>query len=410
MKITSIKSGISKVNETQVLESIDDENRHSLNLVKGWADGDLYVCDCNLIDNKEAKLIYNNSRHIYNIVGKGGVVLAFSGSNYTQSQGINNYSWIPGFEASNYKHKKISSKDFNFGGGWDFIKPLEKIKKQIGMDYGCIFKGSGSFRTIGKNKGGETVALYKKVFGDGHVFILPKPKDKKIFLERFISEILPELNLNFDLPLGDTSPTPQFIKQNRVYGEQSIIDNINNKEDEITKLKGEIDNLMEEKKGLKKWKQLLWQTGTPLEEIVEDFFGLLNLELDSSETDLIGEYNDKDVLIEVKGKTSCISHKEDFRQILERAVTKSDNPFDNYAVLVGNPYRKKPLDERPPESENLFAHTCVGLAENNDIGLVSTEELFDIVNYVFKNDPDEDKKKEILESILESNGIYKFDN
>lgn len=138
---------------------------------------------------------------------------------------------------------------------------------------------------------------------------------------------------------------------------------------------------------------------------------MFNLKLEQYEknkTDLVGEYNGKEIFVEVKGKEGCINHKEDFRHISERKNFESKDPINTIALLVGNPYRLLPLEKRPPtQGEVLFAKTSIELAKNFKIGLIPTTELFKILNDVLKEDTKIDRKQ-ILESILNCHGIFSY--
>ena len=74
---------------------------------------------------------------------------------------------------------------------------------------------------------------------------------------------------------------------------------------------------------------------------------------------------------------------------------------------MGNPYRLKPLNERPPNSDyDLFAKTSISRAEKNNIGLIWTKELYSIVNDFLK-DPSIDREK-VIDEIKNCSGVYKY--
>ncbi len=410
MKIYSLKSGVDieslSSNYGQATEGITGEPTNA-KLVGEIVDNDLFLCDLGSLEGFFIREISKNKHHIKNRIANGGVLLCFAGKLQTSigdKHGGNNYTWLKELGAD-ITPEDLFGYDFEFQGEEKFINLLNSRVDEF--QHQVIFNSvpSGIHKSIGTNKAGHHIATYARS-NLGHIFILPMPEDKNSFTEFFIEKILPTLDIKFEIDSGSKEPMPPEISKLVVTGQAELRKQIQTQREKINKEKEKLDQLNDKDNELEKWKDLLWQTGKPLEKTIKDFFRLLGLELDNvdpSGTDLVGEFQGNEVLVEVKGKTGCIDHKKDFRQIQERKHYDAENPDTAIALLIGNSFRLKPLSERPPKDQSLFAKTSLGLAKNNKIGLIPTTELFKIVNAILDK---KGNKQQILKSILECYGLY----
>lgn len=374
---------------------------------KGIIDNDLFISDTQLLKGESIVVMFANGHHITSAIKSGGVLLCFAGKANSISGGRDNYSWIPSF-SDLYAPENLEASVVKFYGSQPFIKALQDIRDDF--EFECIFNNktrSSAFEEIGKDKGGRCIALYIN-YGNGHIFILPRPKNKEKFIEYFIGKILPTLNLTFETSIGSKEPIPEEIKKLLVVGQDTLRNKIQQQRKEIKQEKDKLSELYTKYEDLEKWKDLLWQTGDPLEDIVKEFFGLLGLKLKKQEIDLVGEYDGNEVFIEVKGNIKCIDHKSDFRQTLQRKLIDSKDPEKTIAMLVGNPFRLHPLEKRPPSNNHsLFTEPSVKIAKSNEIGLIPTMELYDALNHIL--DPRKKvNKNKILKQILFSYGLYSY--
>ena len=370
-------------------------------------DSDLFVADLTNFDRIDVTMANLLSEQISKRIISGGVLLVFAGRIIDNGAGTN-YSWIPWFKEYDFKLLPgEASRDFQF------IKVMGITQKFQGKEN--LFKFSYFFSSkvgmpqldiIGLSNSNDAIALYGKI-QSGHIFILPTPNNIEEATKFFIEDVLPTMNLNFEITSGSREPIPDDISTLKFGKQESLIEKIRLQEEIIVKEQSKLAEINEEYQDLEQWKELLWQTGTPLENIVQKVFQELGLRLDKQEIDLVGDYGDQKVLIEVKGNTGCIDHRKDFRQILERYFD-SENPEKTIALLIGNPYRLLPLDQRPPKNHSLFAETSIGLAKKNNIGLVPTMELYKIINDL-KNGV-KISKKVVLSKILKSSGIFDYKN
>ncbi|MCK5320356.1 hypothetical protein KAJ61_03130 [Candidatus Parcubacteria bacterium] len=413
MKIYSLKSGLNLAelnseHECAIEGIIGQDNTPRIN--GEIVDNDFYISDLSLLKGGQIlSLIDNNKHHILNRIKRGGVLLCFA-EKIQKCNEKTNYTWIYDF-SNHFNIENLEGNDFNFCGNEDFINDFQKIVNDF--KFFCIFNSNkrnelnNIFKKIGINKGGNGVAVFAK-FGRGYIFILPKPNDKNKIIKYFIEKIFPKLEVNFEIESGSKEPIPEEIKNLEVTEQKELKGKIEKQNEVIKNEKEKLGNLNKEYKKLEQWKDLLWQTGTPLENIVKNFFNLLGLKLEKQEIDLVGKYNDCEVFIEVKGNTKCIDHKNDFRQIQERKHYNSKDPQNTIALLVGDAFRLESLDQRPPsENHSIFAETSVSIAKDTKIGLISTIELFNVINDILNKKKQIDKNK-ILEKILNCHGIYSY--
>ena len=405
MKIFLLKSGLTPAQFPNYLTTDGiSGNDIRASMQSGIVDYDLFITDLNLVKGDIISKIYENKHHISNRIMGGGVLLCFAGT--ISSHHVSNYQWLSEQFGLNISPEALSGEDFEFYGSLPFIKDFKKWEKE--MNYNIIFnsKPSDNSQDIAKNKGNKIISFYQS-YGKGHIFILPRPKNIEQFSQFFINTILPQLDINFEIVPGSIEPIPEQIKSLNVFGQTNLNEEIARQRNKIEEENGKLEKLEIDYRELDEWKGLLWQTGLPLENIVKNFFGLLGLELenkDKSATDLVGMYDGKQVFIEVKGREGGINHKEDYRQIADRKYYDSTEPENTIALLVGNPYRLQPLENRPPKDQDLFAQHSVKAAPSQKIGLISTVELFNIVNDLLENKIED--KKDILESILNCYGVY----
>ncbi len=355
----------------------------------GLADSDFLIADIGNINNVPLAQTLNDScHHIGQRIEGGGVLLCFSGREF--NDGLN-YTWLKNI-GLNLLPENLQANDILFKGNYPFITDFTRYVKLF--FHSVIFRNQFQLPAycsqIALNKSGNCAGVYWKL-GKGHIFIVPDCRDKNYFTKFFIDTIIPKIETIFVVDGGSKEMVPKEISGLKVKGQSDLEVQIESQKLKIEEEQKKLVILEKQFEELDEWKQLLWQTGTPLENIVKKFFeAFAGLTLEKKETDLVGEYNGKELFIEVKGNVGCINHKSDFRQIEERKNYDAKDPQNTIALLVGNPFRLHPLEKRPPEAEHLFAHTSIPIAERLGIGLIWTKELFDIVNdLLLSSDPDQ---------------------
>lgn len=180
------------------------------------------------------------------------------------------------------------------------------------------------------------------------------------------------------LGIQQKTPPPYGLDDVLVPGESSLKREIEENLAKIEDLKSinrGIQTRMDEKT---QYKQLIYETGIPLEEICKLTFIALGCEVDDSVEDFILSKGDKEAIVEVKGREGTIIRGDGTQLAQNRRnyVIKNDkNMREVKAILLGNPFRLElPIEERV--KKDSFAPHLVRDAEVEDMALVSTVELF----------------------------------
>jgi len=180
------------------------------------------------------------------------------------------------------------------------------------------------------------------------------------------------------LGISQKTPPPDGIDDILVPGESMLKLEI---EENLTKIEGlkAIDSGLQARMDEKiRYKQLIYETGKPLEEICKLTFIALGCEVDDSVEDFILSKGDKEAIVEVKGREGTIPRGDGSQLAQNRRnyITKNDKDMREVkAILLGNPFRLElPIEERVKKES--FAPHLVGDAGVEAMALVSTVDLF----------------------------------
>jgi len=405
LKLFSLKANIGDskgLNDVSLVTDglIGDVNRAQIQ--PGLADNDLLVCDLTKIDGSLSDALFNNKHHIAKRITGGAVLLCFAGPPRTLNR--SNYQWLNELGLL-LLPEALSAQEIKFSQSFPFSKLL--TQKQSSFSHLVVFNGTPDTNAIlATNNSADVVGIYKK-YGRGHIFIMPWPENQPEFISYFVNEILPLLKPTFILSSTNSEQLPQHLNDLKIPGQEKLLDSISREEERIKSINSKVQKLHDKFTELENWKGLLWQTGKPLENTVKRFFEhFFGLTLVTDEVDLVGEYEKRELFIEVKGNTGGIDHRKDFRQIHERKTYNAKDPQNTFALLVGNPFRLEPLNNRPPSGQNLFALTSIPIAESAEIGLIPTTELFKVLTCLLLKKTL--NKKKILDGIIKCKGVYTY--
>lgn len=164
---------------------------------------------------------------------------------------------------------------------------------------------------------------------------------------------------------------------------------------EIQNLYGELDKTQKQINELTIFKRLLYETGFPLENIINksfEFIGIPISEPKYSKADHSIEFGNVVFLLEAKGKKDAIDIK-DLRQLTsyidEWYYEKKPSDHDCEGILVGNPWREVNPKER---NQIFFTHDAVNQAKRRQVVLITTLFLFDLVVLKMKGKKIDSKK------------------
>jgi len=233
----------------------------------------------------------------------------------------------------------------------------------------------------------------------GSVVIFPPPT--KINSKKAIDFILKEIIGKYE-----ELPPPDWIEDCKL-----PIDKILEKRGTLRK---KIRNLYDESNKIEKqineltiFKQLLYETGFPLENIIKKSFEFIGIPIGKpkySKVDHSIEFGNVAFLLESKGKKDAIDIK-DLRQLTsyidEWYYEKKPSDPDCKGILVGNPWREVNPRER---NQMFFTKDAVNQAKRSQVVLITTLFLFDLV--VLKMKGKKINSKKLLSDLFESDSEF----
>lgn len=198
----------------------------------------------------------------------------------------------------------------------------------------------------------------------------------------------------------DQTEAPDWINSVNIPNESRLKGELGTAEQKLIKAKDDYDNLT-------KHKRLLYDNSYPLQNICESTLRELGANIKPSVVtdEFIIEFNGKEVLIEIKGKNKSVD-KDDIGQLITdigQHVAETGKPIKG--LFIGNGWRNLPPEERKVGNKRTFPKEIVHIAETQNIGLLSTVDLFDA--YCHWLDGKLSKEK-FLDTIITSNGIIQF--
>ncbi|MFQ6119387.1 MAG: hypothetical protein ACE5KE_05820 [Methanosarcinales archaeon] len=249
-----------------------------------------------------------------------------------------------------------------------------------------------------------TKKVWKKIYESGEFYFLPCPTEINdieainFILEKFFN-------------VYQRTPPPEWSKLIEVPGLKKTQNEIEIKNQKISQLSKDINKLKEKEAELITYRELLYETGTALENIVKKVFITLGYEPKPPKfgEEFIIKFEDKIGIVECKGKEKSISRR-DFRQLwdyLTQYQLETSGEFKG--ILIGNAWRHKPLKERKTSKTPIFPageNGVIDIAEKRDISLVSTIDLFRVFCKFLEK---KIKAEDIMKKIFDAKGVVNFD-
>jgi len=227
---------------------------------------------------------------------------------------------------------------------------------------------------------------------------------------RGLRAILEEFKPDYDEPEPQPSPQwaegiavdiPGFIEADREIAESM---------EQIRAMEHRIGHSRIKKESLTKWVELLWLDGIPLQNRVSDAFKLLGIPNESKDPtghtqDLQGNCLGLSLLLEVTGSTGSIGVDKG-RQLLQW-MAECEDPIRTKGVLVGNPFRSEPPNNRPPTTNHkLFAKELEDLAQRFHFALLDVRDLFALIVRKLKGNA---VPLEKICQALQKDGVVRFE-
>lgn len=206
---------------------------------------------------------------------------------------------------------------------------------------------------------------------------------------------------------SEVTPPPIWVNNTEIPGESSKKIKLENDKNRLQTLQREIENSENELNEFIKYKSLLFETGISLQELVKLTLEKIGVKIKPSVVtdEFIAEVNGKEYLIEVKGNIKSIT-KDDIAQLVTDLMEHLKTTGQEIkGILIGNGWRLEPLEKRDVGNKPIFSRDAIRVAENHNIGLLSTTKLFKAYCELLENPI---RKEEILNKIIGGVGIIKL--
>jgi hypothetical protein len=368
--------------------------------------------------------VFNSKGNVYAVCSKP--VRTLYGSN--QFGAVRNYDWLPLpvrlIEESGRTIELIDKsyqRYFEFVDKWSFcfeevtendeyvkrISELHEREYLVKLDSEVIAQNRYArpiaiklgYYLRDKPKYGQDPNKYTIRHTSGSLILLPLPT--KIDVKEAINILLEDFE-----DIKQRTQPPDWIEAISVPKESEIKKDILLRQSQINRLTEEIELFEKQKEEQTKFKQLLYETGTPLQDICRTTFELLGFAVDCSYEDFVITKNNEEAIVEVKGKEGVIERKDSSQLSQNRrnyAIQKSRSIKDVKAILLGNPWRLIPPEERV--KKDAFASHVIEDAKVEDMILLTTLELFKALCALLENKLSRD---EIVGRLFSAVGVIKL--
>ncbi len=351
---------------------------------------------------------------IFSRFNAGGEIIcifneSFDARNYEEHL-INNYFWSPiifvvekvkpanswqpiqHFGFKNYMERYLKT--------WD--KTISFPQSRTKISWPGSTKGINVESTVISNSNQIIAGTFHAALegSDGSIHMLPPLKDSKTA----ISAILYELGIS---TTTQKSNAPNWIETIDVPGLTKLDKALSVENTKIEKIIENVSKIKSDQNRLKKFKELLYEDGTQLEEIVKEALQILGISSvkkgRQNFEDLIFDCNSKsrDVCtIEVKGLESNmkIAH---VRQALHWKLDYEEMGKKSKAVLIANIYRLEDISKSKSKRESFtdFKDFC----NTHDVCILPTSVLFEFVKEKLEGQAINSRK--IEKAIIDTKGV-----
>ncbi len=361
-------------------------------------------------------LLYQSLKRRIEVEGlleKGGIVIVFMQPvvrfTYGENGDITNYDWLLS------RNSIVKELGISIGSGinindflvnhpfYEYLKlkphweAYANIKTATQYDWQIL---ASAFNT-------HALSLTKQV-GNGHIIFLPSTYslDNGSILEDCIQSIL-----NGDVP----SPKPDWLNDVVVPGQEVLKPKLSKINEEIENLRVKAEQIKSDIEELDKWEYLLYEQGeNRLRPVVRNVLSIIGMQ-DKSDIEQIADgfftCDEGDAILEVEGSVNSIKIEKISQLIKDRANYITDKQTTSpKGILVGNPFREEPLDNRPPKSSQRqpFTRELLQTAEKQDIVVILSTDLYNIASLSLRGQINDERKQEIRKIIFESTGLIKL--
>lgn len=244
-------------------------------------------------------------------------------------------------------------------------------------------------------------------FKNGRIILLPNiflepddeeyENDKKLFLDELYKLIEKLYSSDTD------SELPKWTNSFQILKEKQEEEKLQSDLEKAERLSKKIEKEREKLNAIKRYKLLLTETGTALENIIKQVLSEIGFKLIKAErgrSDIIAKYKNTFIVAEIKGvsKSAAEKHAAQLEKWVSQFIEeKSTQPK---ALLIVNAFKDTPVFER---TEGVFPNQMLQYSTAREHALVSTTQLLCL--YIdIKTNPD--KKDELITEVLSTVGVY----
>jgi hypothetical protein len=254
--------------------------------------------------------------------------------------------------------------------------------------------------------GTHALALAKGV-GLGHIILLPSyyHYDNGELLERCIIKLKGH---------REARPQPTWAKSILVPGQESIISEITEVNEQAATLEKKRANLIDDNDKLERWKYLLYEKGKHhLEPVVREALALLGCQVEpqaDKDADGLVACDYGKALLEVVGSEGTIKIEKLGQLTRNMSSFFEARKSKVKGILVANPFCSEPLDNRPPKDtqKQLFGKELIEGAEQLSITILLSTDLYEAVCRILGSKLSKAEKDSLQERIFKGKGLVRL--
>ena len=207
---------------------------------------------------------------------------------------------------------------------------------------------------------------------------------------------------------GTAMEAPEWLKAINLPSDVELRNEQSNVTEALAPLLARQNEIRSELAASHKLLGVLYESGTTLEDLVHELLDALGADVappPNSETDdgTLTTPSGTQVVLEIKGRSGPIA-VDDARQLtdwvnLRTYPDEESDPEEWKGLLIGNPFRHLPPDER---TEDAFTPNCVRVSERDGHALITTGQLVDALRQLQEGRFDSDGW---WQRIIDSNGV-----
>jgi hypothetical protein len=268
-----------------------------------------------------------------------------------------------------------------------------------------------NWKVLASAFGTHALSLAKRV-GLGHIILLPSDYDynNDVILERCIVKLFGDREI---------TPQPDWAKSIRVPGQEELISKVIELSDQIDALQKQKQTYLDANDKLERWKYLLYAKGKhQLEPVVREALALLGCKVEpqpdkDSDGAVRCEYGI--ALLEVVGSQRTIKIEKfgELKKNMGNFIQEKGDEIKGVlkGILVGNPFcdDKYPGNRPPKDSQKqLFASQLIESAEKQDISLLLSTDLYEVVSRILSDKLSKTEKQSLRERIFNGRGLVRL--